>query len=250
MTDQVTPVNDPNPDNIEDKGTLLIEAPDTNKPEPAKPEPVKVEPVEGVVSFEPTGDVGLDMSLEFLGKQGFGIDHPAMKAAEQGDFTVLEALLAQKNVQGWQQMVALGKAGYERMQNSQKEAVSKTRDLVEQVAGGKEEWAAIQSWARENATPEERNEINAMLNAGGLQAKTAATYLKDAYARAANVNVDPPDARSFKAGDNRSAPASNGPLTASAYTEAVQELSRKLGSRMESSKEYAELGRRRLAGMR
>jgi hypothetical protein len=249
MTDQVV-VNDPNPDNVEDANTLLLEP--KGDPKPAAPEPAKPEPVvadDAVVAFEPTGDVGLDMALEFLGKQGFGLQHPAMVAAGNGDFTVLEALLAQKNAQGWQQMVALGKAGYERTQNAQKEAVSKTLATVEAVAGGKEEWAAIQSWARDNATAEERTEINTMLNAGGLQAKTAALYLKDAYGRATNVNITPPDGTAFK-GEAKPQQNAVGPLSARDYTAAVADLSRKLGNRMEGSKEYAELGRRRLMGMK
>ncbi|RPA31523.1 hypothetical protein EGC79_20520, partial [Shewanella vesiculosa] len=141
MTDQAA-VNDPNPDNVEDANTLLLEPKEAPKPAPSATEPAKVEPdADTPVAFEPTGDVGLDMALEFLGKQGFGLQHPAMVAAGNGDFTVLEALLAQKNAQGWQQMVALGKAGYERTQNAQKEAVSKTLATVEAVAGSKEEWA-------------------------------------------------------------------------------------------------------------
>lgn len=246
MTDQV---NDPNPDNIEDTNTLLIEPKVDPKPAPAAPAVKDVPTADDatVVTFEDTGDVGLNMALEFLGKQGFGVEHPAMVAAGNGDFTVLEALLAQKNVQGWQQMVALGKAGYERTVNTQKEAASKTLAVVETAAGGKEQWAAIQSWARDNATAEERTEINSMLNAGGLQAKTAALYLKDAYSRATNVNVTPPDGLTFKGDAGNQRPAV-GPLSAKDYTAAVAELHRKLGGRMEGSREYAELGRRRLAG--
>jgi hypothetical protein len=248
MTTEATPTNDPNPGNVEDTNTLLIPAPDTKAPEPAKVEPAKVEPVESAVAFEQTGDVGLDMALEFLGKQGYNLEHPAMVAAGSGDFTVLEALLAQKGVQGWQQMVALGKAGYERVQNGHKEAANKTLETVTNVVGGKEEWAAIQSWARDNASDAERTEINSMFNAGGLQAKTAALYLKDAYNRANNVNVTPPEGRTYKGADTPK-PAS-GPLSAADYTAAVADLHRKLGGRMESSKEYQALGQRRIAAMR
>lgn len=255
MTDQVNnpAVNDPNPDNKEDVGgTLLIEAkaPEAAKPE-VKPEPAKpeVKTDDAPVAYEPTGDVGLDMALDFLGKQGFSLEHPAMVAAGNGDFTVLEALLAQKGVQGWQQMIALGKAGYERTVNTHKESVSKTLAAVEEVAGGKEQWVAIQSWARDNATDAERAEINELLNAGGIKAKTAVLYLKGAYDKANNVNITPPDGLTFK-GDGKPNVQSAGPMTAAQYTAAVQELSRTLGSRMEGSKEYAELGRRRLAGMK
>ena len=128
------PISDPNPDNKEDVNTtLLIEPKDGAKPdatkEPAK-EHAKVDaPADEVVAFEPTGDVGLDMALEFLGKQGFGLEHPAMVAAGNGDFTIIEALLAQKGVQGWDKMVALGKAGMERIAGNQKAETAKTLDL-------------------------------------------------------------------------------------------------------------------------
>lgn len=238
--------NDPNPNNVEDQNTLLISAKEEPKPAEQKPaDKVEAKTDEAAVAFEPTGDVGLDMALDFLGKQGFGLEHPAMVAAGNGDFTVLEALLAQKGVQGWKEMVELGKQGYGRMQAGQKEAAAKTLAAVEAVAGGKEQWAAIQSWARDNATPEERTEINAQLNAGGMQAKMAATYLRDAYTRASNVNVTPPDGLTYK-GDNKPAASAVGPLSAKAYTDAVSELHRKLGGRMESSKEYADLQRRRM----
>jgi hypothetical protein len=248
MTDQAT-TNDPNPDNTEVESTLLIG--DAPKPEAPKPEAAKVETPEetGTVIFEPSGDVGLDMALEFLGKQGFGVEHPAMVAAGNGDFTILEALLAQKGVQGWDRMIALGKAGYERVQGNQKAEVTKTLDIVTKAVGGAEEWAAIQTWAKANATDEERSAINAQLNAGGLAAKMAASYLADLYGKANNVNVTPPDGRSYT-GSNRPAPASNAPMSAQEYAAAVDQLHRKLGGNMESSPEYAALGKRRMAAMR
>ena len=250
MTDTTNqPVSDPNPDNKEDvNATLLIGGKEDTKPaEPAKTDPVKVDaPADEVVAFEPTGDVGLDMALEFLGKQGFGVEHPAMVAAGNGDFTIIEALLAQKGVQGWDKMVALGKAGLERIAGNQKAETAKTLDIVTKAVGGAEEWSAIQTWAKANATDEERAAINSQLNAGGLSAKMAATYLADLYGRANNVNITPPDGTTFK-GDGPK--LTSGPLTAAAYTAAVNELHRKLGGRMEGSPEYAALGQRRLAAM-
>ena len=255
MTDATNNVvSDPNPDNKEDVNTtLLIEPKDGAKPdatkEPAK-EPAKVDaPANEVVAFEPTGDVGLDMALEFLGKQGFGVEHPAMVAAGNGDFTIIEALLAQKGVQGWDKMIALGKAGMERIAGNQKAETAKTLDIVTKAVGGAEEWGNIQKWAAANATDEERSAINTQLNAGGLSAKMAATYLADLYAKANNVNVTPPDGATFR-GNAKPAVASNGPLDAAGYTAAVAELHRKLGGRMEGSPEYAALGQRRLAAMR
>jgi len=248
-------VSDPNPDNKEDiNATLLLDGkPDpkpADAPKDAPKDSVKVDVPDGTeVAFEPTGDVGLDMALEFLGKQGFGVEHPAMVAAGNGDFTILEALLAQKGVQGWDRMIALGKAGMERIAGNQKAETAKTLDIVTKAVGGAEEWGNIQKWAAANATDEERAAINTQLNAGGLSAKMAATYLADLYAKANNVNITPPDGATFKGNAPQAAKAS-GPLSAADYTAAVNELHRKLGGRMEGSPEYAALGQRRLQAMR
>jgi hypothetical protein len=255
MTDTSNPaVSDPNPGNEEvENTTLLIESKEPASQEapkePAK-EPAKVEVPDGeAVTFEPTGDVGLDMALEFLGKQGFSVEHPAMVAAGNGDFTILEALLAQKGVQGWDRMIALGKAGMERIAGNQKAETAKTLDIVTKAVGGAEEWGNIQKWAAANATPEERAAINAQLNAGGLSAKMAATYLADLYGKANNVNITPPDGSTFKGGGEKP-PSSTGPMSAKEYTDAVNELHRRLGGRMEESPEYASLNQRRMQAMR
>lgn len=84
MSEPVT-VSDPNPDNTEaTHQSVLIGEP----PAPAAPAvpaaPAAPVPVDGAVLYEPTGDVGLDLALEFVGKAGIASDHPAMVAAAGG----------------------------------------------------------------------------------------------------------------------------------------------------------------------
>ena len=215
--------------------------------EAPKAEPVApVVATEGeVIAYEPTGDVGLDMALGFVGKAGINASHPAMLAAQTGDFTILKATLAAKGVQGWEQFVALGEAAYARTTaDNDKKAVA-SRDAIYKEAGGEESWNAIKTWAGTNATPEEKAEINALLNQGGLAAKGAVKYLSDAYARANNVEVNPRDplANAGKGGNA----SVNGPLSPKEYSAAVGQLNNKLGGRLEGSKEYADLQRRRSA---
>ena len=107
----------------------------------------------------------------------------------------------------------------------------------------------MQAWAGANATPEEKAEINALLNQGGLAAKGAVKYLMDTYNRANNVEVNPADplANSGRGGVPN---AANGPLTASEYSAAVQQLNNKLNGRLDGSPEYEALQRRRAAGVR
>jgi hypothetical protein len=243
MADEQT-VTDPNPSNEEaDNGTILL---DDVTPVPEKPEAPKPAPVdEGPVTYEPTGDVGLDMALEFMGKAGLDAAHPAMQAAMEGDFSILKATLAQKGVPGWEQMVALGEAAYTRAKEKEAASASALTELVHKEAGGKEEWGAIQAWAKANATPEERAQINGLLNQGGLAAKGAVKYLADAYSRATNVERSPSDPI---ANAGAGAPSTSaGPLNPRAYSAEVQKLAAVLGGRMEGSKEYAALQARRNA---
>jgi hypothetical protein len=219
----------------------------------ATPEP-PIEPKESpegaVFEYDSTGDVGLDMALQFVGKVGLGPEDPAMIAAAQGDFSILRAKLASKGVQGWEQYVALGEAAFKKTQEAAKEKTSKLQALVHSEAGGAEVWAEVQKWASANASPEEKAEINAMLNAGGLQAKQAVRYLTAQYEKAGNVIETPADPTANASRANGPAADGKGPLSAAQYVEAVRELNIKLRGRIDGHPEYEALQRRRAAGMR
>lgn len=253
MTDQVNaPVSDPNPGNVEDPNptvVLLDEGTPPVVPPVVAPSPAADEADTGVVEYEPTGDVGLDMALAFVGKAGFRADHPAMKAAVEGDFDLISAELAAKGVAGWEQFIKLGKEAYAKQDAAAKAKQAELQTMVEKVAGGKEQWAAVQSWASANATPQEKAEINALLKQGGLAAKGAVKYLVDTYSAATNVVVDPADPTSGASRTNTPT-VENGPLTAREYATEVAKLNTKLGGRIEGTKEYANLQRRRQAGSR
>ena len=243
MTDAV---NDPNPSNTEDQNqTVLLDEKATHAV-PAVPVAPVIPEDTGAVAYEPTGDVGLDMALDFVGKAGIGVDHPAMKAAAQGDFTILKATLAAKGAKGWEQFVALGEAAYEKVSKTEADKAAASKAAVYKEAGGEEAWKEVQTWASANATPEEKAEINRLLNQGGLAAKGAVKYLVDAYSRATNVVVNPRDplANAARGGADTGA---NAPLSPRAYADAVQQLNNKLGGRLEGSKEYASLQQRRAA---
>lgn len=213
---------------------------------PAKPAVPEVPVDESAVLYEPTGDVGLDMALDFVGKAGISMEHPAMRAALTGDFTLLRATLAAKGAPGWEQYVALGEAAFTRSTKEAEAKAAVNREAVYKEAGGKDEWVAVQQWASDNATAEEKAELNALLNQGGLAAKGAVKYLVDAYARAGNVIAEPRDAAGNVA--RRPSPGGDsGPLSPKAYAEAVAVLNNKLNGRLEGSKEYAQLQARRQA---
>ncbi len=249
MTDQVNApaVSDPNPNNEDSPvGNTAVLLDVAAKPAVPKDEP-KAQVAEGAVEYEATGDVGLDMALNFVGKAGIHMEHPAMQAAISGDFSLLKAELAAKGATGWEQFIALGEAAFSRTKEQEAAKTAALQNLIVNTAGGKEEWAAVQQWASSNATPEEKQQINALLNQGGLAAKGAVKYLVDAYGRANNVTVNPRDVAG-NAGRAGGVPnADTGPLDPKAYSRAVGQLNIKLNGRLEGSPEYEALQRRRMA---
>lgn len=196
------------------------------------------------VAYDQTGDVGLDMALDFVGKLGIAKDHPAMAATATGDFSLIKAHLAQMGdkARGWEQFVALAEQSYTRQTAAVAETAKQVSAAVVAVAGSQESWDAIKSWASQNATPEEKAGINAMFDAGPMQARAAAVMLKGLYEKAAGTIVNPksavrPDASS---GANPTA----GPLSRKDYAAEVRKLHAKLGNRMEGSAEYRALQQR------
>jgi hypothetical protein len=194
------------------------------------------------ITYEPTGDVGLDIALAFVGRLGIAQDHPAMEATANGDFSLIEAHLAAMGdkAPGWEQHVALAKQSYEKTAQTAADTAGKVEAAVTQVAGGAEQWAALQAWAATNATPEEKAEINAMFDSGPTGARAAATLIRDAHAAAVGTTVKP-KTPTRDASRGASTTPTNGPLDARAYGTAVRELRQTMGNRMEQSPEYAAL---------
>lgn len=218
---------------------------------PIAEKPPEAKPAEGPapVVYESTNDPALDMALEFVGKFGIGPDDPAMVAAGDGNFALLEAKLAAMGdkAKGFEKFLALGKSSYASVQEKAKaEATQKAADIYK-VVGGEEQWNAIKTWASKNAEPAEQTVVNAALAAGGMQAKAMAFYLSNLYDNASGVNQAGKPAVAPNASANA---ATSGSLSPRAYTKEVDALARKLGSRMESSPEYKQLQSRRQAWRR
>lgn len=208
-----------------------------------------VEPVAGeAITYEATGDAGLDVALAFVGKLGIGMDHPAMIATETGDFSLIKAHLATMGdkSQGWEQMVALAEQAHTRTEADSKAKADKVSAAVIGIAGTKENWDAINKWASANADAAEKTEINAMFAAGPVQARAAAIMLKGLYEQASGTTVNPASATQNPSPGN--AASSNTALSPREYSQAVRELSSKIGAAaLETSPAYAALGARRNA---
>lgn len=215
------------------------------------PPPTQVEEVisvdagDGKVEYEATGDAGLDVALSFIGNLGIAGNDPAVVAAANGDFTFLEAKLATlgEKSSGWQQIIALAKDAYSRAGEKYKQHIEAVDKAVLSVAGSKENWDTVASWAKENATPEEKKAINQMIDAGPVQARAAASLLLSAYKTATGTTVAPASV-TRKNASGESPTAESGRLSQTDYATEVRKLHNKLGTRMETGPEYAALKRR------
>jgi hypothetical protein len=136
------------------------------------------------------------MALGFVGRLGITPDHPAMKAAANGDHSLLKAHLASlgDKAKGWEQYVALAEKSHADGKTVAEQKAAATAQLVHDAAGGVEAWTEIQTWAKANAEPNERAEVNAALKAGGMQAQAMVAYLKGLYEGASGTTVKPAEA--------------------------------------------------------
>lgn len=212
----------------------------------AAPAPV----AEPTVQYEPTGDVGLDLALDFVGRMGIADNDPAMKAASAGDFGPLKAKLAAlgDKAQGWERHVELGERSFKESSDKHAAKVTKDKELIHNAVGGAEQWDAISKWAGVNAEPAEKEQVNIALKQGGLVGKAMAMWLASQYSKAAGTTFEP-QAAVTKPGAAVKAEGSSA-LDSKTYATEVQKMRQQLGQRFDSSPQYAALQQRRLAGQR
>lgn len=201
----------------------------------------KVEPV----VYNPTGDVGLDMTLKFVGDLGYAPDHPAMAAAINGNFTLLEAELASKGVTGYEAYIKLGQQAYTSVSTKTAARQAADKAAVEGIAGGAENWQAMTAWAGANADEGEKSVLQAQLAKGGLEAQMAATWLATNYNRSTGVSTD--GAGPAVATTAATASASAGALDPKSYgAEVVKARQAHKGGGFEESSAYKQLVQRRM----
>lgn len=231
------PQDTPESPKIQFKGSL-----DTPEDTPKEQEPLA--PGE-TFEYDSTGDAGLDYALKFVGDLGYGPGHPAIQAAEKGDFALIRADLARKGVQGAEAVIALAENAYKNHEAKTAENQTKLQAVAEEAAGGPENWNLVRTWASANATPEEKAAVNSALAQGGFVAKAVVQELVSLYQ---GSNTLPQEARSpVQPNAGYSQPNAAEPLTAQAYAKAVQALRVKLGNRVDDSPEYEALSRQRIA---
>ncbi|MEJ1593527.1 hypothetical protein SMA75_20245 [Escherichia coli] len=203
----------------------------------------------GIEYYAETGYAGLDAALKFMVDAGLNDDHPAIKAVEKNDFSLLEAYFATNPVAGWETMLKIGREGFERM----------LKDVGEKGAAleraNKEAGVALfGDEATLNAALEyfptipgiEQGEIDAvqaMVRAGGVQAQAALLLIQDQFNAAQGVTRNPPESVAQRNAAYQSQ-GDHSPLSPRQFTEKCHELRRQLGDGFESSVQYRALAAR------
>jgi hypothetical protein len=206
-----------------------------------------VDPTKGTVTWEKTGDAVLDMALGFLGQHGYSHHHAAVQAALGGDFSLLEAELAGKGVQGWQQYVQLGKDAFARGQEQAKAVNERIKAQCLAASDGNQQlWDDARSYLSEHADPDEKTAINSALAKGDIVSEAMAHYMVHLFRNASGVTVAPQSGVIDPASATTKTASGTSPLSPMEYGRAVQDLARKIGSgKLAASPEYAALQRRR-----
>ena len=198
--------------------------------------------------YDSTGDAGLDYALNFVGKLGYGDTHPAVLAAQKGDFSLIRAELATKGVAGSDAVLALAEQAYTRFAAEDAKKATELSGFAAQAAGSAENWAVVRTWAAAEATPQEKAQVNAAIAQGGLVAQGVIAQLVNLYQQKHTLPKDA--APVAKPGEVGGAAPTAGPMTAQAYAQAVEQLRQKYGSNTDSTQEYAALQSQRLAARR
>lgn len=258
MTDTATTENTEVAPTIE---TPVVETPVTTET-PANTDPVTLDDSAAAEQEAPeatqegtefryteTGDAALDVALTFFGRLGLGPQDPAILAASNGKFELLEAKMAVAGdkAAGWEQHVALAKDAFGRATEAQTARTQEIANTVIKVATDSNvAWDEVKKWASANADPDEKQAINAMLTADKVQARAAANMLVAAYRNAGGTTIEPKSAVNSTA--NGGSITNNGALSPREYSKEVSALAATIGAHaLDSSPEYAALQRRRLA---
>lgn len=206
-------------------------------PAPAAPAATEVpaaSAAEAAAAVPDTGRPGLNLFLNFLNTNGITPDHPAYQAADNGDFSMLRAELAAKGVSGADQMIALGEAESKAIEAESAQRTEQVKQVVLSVFDGDEGYQnSVLEWAKANAEPDEREAVNAMFAAGGIQAQAAALLLKNLHQQAGNTT--PEKTALIPTAKPGAAPQGN--LTQAEYAKAMAEGVRKFGAQFGRSAE-------------
>src|SRR5690606_19490863 len=98
------------------------------------------------------------------------------------------------DAKGFEHFVALGEKAFNSFAEKEAQKAQEVRAAAVSIAGSEENWAAVEDWVSANASPEEKKEILAGFNQGGVIAKALAEHLVNLHSNAVGVTKEPTDA--------------------------------------------------------
>ena len=199
---------------------------------------------DGVVTYEATGDVALDLAMEFFGKLGLSFDNVEMQEAAKGNFSYLEAKLSGMGdkAAGFDRYIGLAKEAQGRAAESAKAKYEANLKTAHDAVGGKEVWDQVREYVGKNSTPELKAEFASAMDKGGVVATAMAQYLHRQVLEAQGSSLT---GREAVSGDTPSAAATTGgPITREQYRELYKEGLKKYGMGFSSTPEHAALAAR------
>lgn len=195
---------------------------------------------------EKTGDAALDLALAYVKSKGINTDDPAVELArDTGDFSALKAKLAALGATDADPYIDAAKGAYERFKTkSEAVAAELTKAAEAASASVGASWDKVKEWAGKEASPEQKQQINDALAAGGVTAKATLQWLANAYAKA-----NPPSGKASVRADATPADTTAGGLSAREYAKEVEKLYASSGFKdVTGTPAYRALQQRRLAG--
>lgn len=200
----------------------------------------------------PSGDPATDLAFKFLASNGITPGTAAWDAAQKGEFGVVKAALAEKGVKGGAEYVAILEDKASKAADSAKAKQAQVQAAVHEAVGGQESWNTIKAWVADNADDHELEAVNAALKGSPFMAKVMAEGLKARFERAtgtADSGGEGQQRFTQMPASRASGDAPSKTLTAAQYQAEVAKLRQSLGTRMESSPEFAAVRARRQAGI-
>jgi len=126
------------------------------------------------------GDPGLNVAADyFVNTLGLSMDSPEIVEAAKGNYSYLEAKIAQlgDKAKGAETFVKLAQDAQGRMSTTQEARHAAAVKTVHEAVGGEANWQAVRQFASTNLTPEQADSARAALSQGGFAAEAMAKHL-------------------------------------------------------------------------
>ena len=217
-------------------------------PAPAAPAAEAGKTDDGSFEWVKTVHASLDIALGWLGKQGLGETNELVQlAARTGNFDGLKAHFAQNATPGSAEMLSILESSFKDYVETQNANIEKETASQVEFLGGPERANAVIEWASTNAEPAEKQAFNAMMDAGGFQARAALAYVSSLYDKHTGTSEHDAIVGAQVANGNagRGGPqAPTTPISRVQFAEEGQKLYQQYGEGYQQTAAYRALARR------